>query len=73
MSGRRKTMPTRLLETVETFYPITTVESMPSTSTASDIQTIKDTLLITEPTTTVEMPTGELILDDIVKVIIVHF
>ncbi|MCP9266101.1 Transcription factor SOX-5 [Dirofilaria immitis] len=62
MSGRRKTMPTRLLETVETFYPVTTVESMPSTSTA-----IKSTLLITESTTPMKMSTEELILDDIIK------
>ncbi|CAG9538752.1 unnamed protein product [Cercopithifilaria johnstoni] len=67
MSGRRKTMPTRLLETVETFYPITTVESMPSTSTAIGVQTVKDTLLITEPTTPMKMSTEELTLDDIVK------
>lgn len=69
MSGRRKTMPTRLLETVETFYPVTTVESMPSTSTANGVQTVKGTLLITESTTPVKMSTEELILDDIVKVI----
>ncbi|KAL3982014.1 HMG (high mobility group) box family protein [Acanthocheilonema viteae] len=67
MSGRRKTMPTRLLETVETFYPITAVESIPSTSTASGVQTVKGILLMTEPTTPMKMSTEELILDDIVK------
>uniref|UniRef100_A0A8R1Y295 HMG box domain-containing protein n=1 Tax=Onchocerca volvulus TaxID=6282 RepID=A0A8R1Y295_ONCVO len=67
MSGRRKTMPTRLLKTVETFYPVTTVESMPSTSTASGVQTVKSTLLIAEPTTPMKLSTKELILDDIVK------
>uniref|UniRef100_A0A0R3S5P0 Uncharacterized protein n=1 Tax=Elaeophora elaphi TaxID=1147741 RepID=A0A0R3S5P0_9BILA len=67
MSGRRKTMPTRLLETVETFFPITTVESEPCTSTASGVQTVKDTLLITEPTTPMKISTEELILDDIVN------
>lgn len=72
MSGRRKTMPTRLMETAETFYPITTVESMPSTSTANGVQAVKDTLLITEPTTPVKMSEEELILDGIVKVIM-HF
>lgn len=72
MSGRRKTMPTRLLKTVETFYPVTTVESMPSTSTASGVQTVKSTLLIAEPTTPMKLSTKELILDDIVKVIVLH-
>ncbi|VDK84194.1 unnamed protein product [Litomosoides sigmodontis] len=67
MSGRRKTMPTRLMETSETFYPITTVEPMPSTSTANGVQAVKDTLLITKSTTPVKMPADELILDGIVK------
>ncbi|EJD75440.1 HMG box family protein [Loa loa] len=67
MSGRRKTMPTRLLETVETYYPVATVESMPSTSTANGVQTVKGTLLITEPNKPVKMSTEKLIMDNIVK------
>uniref|UniRef100_A0A915PCR0 Uncharacterized protein n=1 Tax=Setaria digitata TaxID=48799 RepID=A0A915PCR0_9BILA len=67
MSGRRKTMPTRLLESVETFYPVTAVESMPSTSTASGVQAVKDALLLTESTTSIKAASKRLTLDEIVK------
>ncbi|KAK6110267.1 HMG (high mobility group) box family protein [Brugia pahangi] len=67
MSGRRKAMPTRLLETVEAFYPVATVESIPCTSSANGVQTVKGTLLIAEPTKPMNISTEELILDDIVK------
>lgn len=71
MSGRRKTMPTRLSETVELFCPVTTAESIPSTSTISDLQSVKDSLMITNPSKLMKMSAEELGLDDI-KVIL-HF
>ncbi|VDK51916.1 unnamed protein product [Gongylonema pulchrum] len=69
MSGRRKATPVRLSETRETLLPARTIESMPSTSAASDTQTgsISGTILTSESTAPAKILQKQRIPDDVVK------
>ncbi|VDM95977.1 unnamed protein product [Thelazia callipaeda] len=69
MSGRRKTTPIRLLDATETFNPVSSVDSMPSTSAASDIQSadVQDSLMLAEANSSIKLSSKQLVFNNIFK------